>query len=723
MVSYNPTPLFLFYLVTSTGESWYVDNDGAVQKRGLPTPLVYSPDGWQEMSIGWERNLDKLGLVRNFSLSLGFPGDGAVILEHIFNRYNIDEKVSLMVQKLDLEVTVDDYAPVYKFYYRGSIDLSSYRKEPRKVLVNIMEGGRSADLKANEATDYDFSLEDDPDKIRVKFDGMNLQNQALYALTNGLPTADPFWNFKNHLVELEIIRKEVDDIGTAKFQDRTQVSNSNSQIRGTGGWFFKATVAGTVKIDWSDIAVLIEYDPAAPGINPAAQVKVVVRRIDENNFSNFQLELLSTGTGNAVPGNYALNGTGNITVSPGDELYLYAFCNVEGATGDAQLRFTYSGTAPIFKASYTFKFPETFVYMLRPDIAFKRLVGRIAGSEDYAVSDLLASCDICITSMDGLRGLDGARWKTSLARFFETYKILKMAGLGVEGENIILEALDHFLNDANVIDIGEVQSTPKIEPAIELMANTIKAGYNDVLIEDINGKYAFNVAVDYSSPLKRVTRQLDLQVPYIGDPFFIEIKRANLDGKTTTDDRQDSEIILAVIDLDNPQVDADGTYYNLKRPVFTTITGVPDQETVFNIPISPARILRIWKRWLRSIYWKFDSGLIKYEGASPGKNRDLATTGGPDPDITESADLTIGSADLGDPLFEPKKLTVVAPSAPSMVTVLAATPAAIVRFTRNALPYKGFILKCSMASKTAQEQEYILLSHPDNDLKLLENGG
>lgn len=723
MVSYTPNPIFLFYLVTSTGESWFVDQDGSVNKRGLPTPLVYSPDGWQEMSIGWERNLDKMGLIRNFSLSLGFPGDGGVILEHIFNRYNIDAKVSLLVQKLDLETTADDYALTYKFYYRGSIDLSSYRKEPRKVLVNIMEGGRSADLKANEGTDYDFSLDEDPDKIRVKFDGMNLENQALGAVTNGLPTADPFWNMGNHIIDLEIIRKEVDDIGTAKGQDRTKVTNLNTNIRNTGEWFFKATVDGTVKIDWSDIALQIEYDPSSPGINPAAIVKTVVRRIDQSNISTFQLELLSTGTGNAVPGNYNLTGTGNITVTAGDELYLYTFCNVEGATGDTQLRFTYSGTEPIFKASYIFKFPATFVNMLRPLTAFKRLVGKISGSEDYAVSEKLASSGICLTSMDGLRGLQKARWKTSLAKFFEAYKILTFSGMGVEGENIVLESIYYYLNDATVIDIGEVQATPKIEPAIELMINTIKAGYNDVQIEDINGKFAFNVAVDYTTPLKRVTRQLDLQVPFIADPFFIEIKRANLDGKTTTDDRQDSEIIIAVVDLDNPQVDADGTYYNLKRSVYTSITGVPDQDTVFNIPLTPARILQTWKRWLRSVFWKFDSELIKYQGPSPGKNRDLVTTGGPDGDITESDDLTIGSAELGDPIFEPKKLTVVAPSRPSMVTVLGTTPAAIISFTRNGRPYKGFILKAAMAGKTTQEQEYILLSHPDNDLKLLENGG
>lgn len=721
MVALLPAPTFLFYLVNAAGESYYVDDNGMVQKRGLATPLVWTPDGWQEMSIGWERNMDKFGLIRNFSLTMGFPGDGAVILEYIFNRCNIDEKVYLFVQKLELEVTVDDFALTHRFYYRGAIDLSTYRRERLKVLVNIMEGGRSADLKANEKTDYDLALAEDPDAIRVKFDGMKLQNQALYALTNGLPTADPFWNFKNHIVELEIIRKEVDDIGTAKGTDRTQVQNLNTDIRGTGEYHFHATAAGVVDVIWSGITLQIEYDPAAPGINPAAVVRVVVRRIDANNFSNFQLELLVTASGNGVPGVYNLAGNGQIAVNPGDELFLYCFCNVQGATGDAQLRFTWSGTEPIFKIDYLFQFPATFVKMLKPITAFKRLVGRVCGSEDYAVSELLSASEICITSGDGLRGIDGARWKGNLSPFFETFKILKFAGLGVEGENVVLEEFAHFFNDAVIIDLGEVKDI-EISPAIEIMANTIKAGYPDPKVEDINGKLAFNAETKWSSPLKRVTRELDLQVPYIADPFYMESVRGKYFTQTTTDEQSDNETFIALVDLANPQVDADGTYYNLKRPAYTTIEGIPDPESAYNIDqLTPGRIIRTWKQWLRTIFWLFDGQTIKNEGSS--KSNALKTTGGPGGDVEEKKDLIIGAADLGDPLFEPKKIKFLAPGAPVMVTVLRDTPSACLRFTRNGGQYKIFLLKAALASKTLAEQEFIGLSHITNDLKKLENGG
>lgn len=722
MTALLPAPIFLFYLVNSAGESYYVDEMGNVQKRGLATPLVWSPDGWQEMSIGWERNMDKFGLIRNFSLTMGFPGDGGVILEYLFNRENIDFKVSLMVQKLELDVTADDYALVYKFYYRGAIDLSTYRSERLKVLANIMEGGRSADLKANEKTDYEIPLAEDPEAIRVKFNGMKLQNQALSALTNGLPTADPFWNFKNHIVELELIRKEVDDIGSARSTNRTQVQNSNTDIRGTGEYHFHATAAGVVDVTWSGITLQVEYDPAAPGINPAAVVRVVVRRIDKTNFSNFQLELLVTASGNGVPGVYNLAGTGQIAVNPEDELFLYCFCNVQGATGDAQLRFTWSGAEPIFKIDYLFKFPETFVKMFKPIDAYKRLVGRLSGSEDYAVSGLLTASEICITSGNGLRSIEGAVWKSNLGAFYETFKVLKMAGIGVEGDNIVLEAFDHFFNDDLVIDLGEVKERPEISPAIELMANTIKAGYADPKVEDINGKLAFNAEVKWSSPLIRVTRELDLQVPYIADPFYMESVRGKYFTQTTTDEQSDNETFIALVDLANPQVDADGTYYNLKRPVYATIEGIPDPASAYNIDqLTPGRIVRTWKRWLRTIFWLFDGQLIKNEGSS--KNNDLATTGGPDGDVREKDDLLIGAADLGDPLFEPKKIKFIAPGAPVMVKTLRDTPSACLRFTRNGSQYKVYLLKAALASKTMAEQEFIGFSHIDNDLKKLENGG
>lgn len=721
MVAINPIPPFAFYLVNAAGDSYYVDFSGPdplVRTRGLPTPIEFSPDGWESMTIGWERNLDKLGLVRAFSLTLGFIGDAAIILEWISNRKNIDEKVWLLVQKLDLEVTADDYALVHKFYYKGEIDLSTYRKVQRKVLCNIMEGGRSKELAANQATNYTFPLATDPDRIRVLFDGMNLENKALFAVTNGTPTADPFWNYQNHIFELVLIRKEVDDIGAASPTFRTKVANNNTSIRATTGWGFKASVAGIVTIDY-DFTILIEYDPAAPGINPAAVVKVVARPINTANIAVTQLEMLATGAGVLVPGLYHVVGTGTLAVGVGDEIYPFTFCNVQGATGDTQLRFTYGGDEPVFSIKYLFRFPPTFVWMLRPSTVFSRLVGKISGDEAFAVSELLSTLGICFTSGDGLRRIDTAGLVISMDTFYEIIKKLKFAGLGVEAGKIVLELITHFLNDDVIIDLGEVTGQPEIEPAIEFMYNTIKAGYEDQKVDDLNGKINFNTLQEWTTPLKRVVKELNLVVPARADPFGQESIRANLEGKTTTDAQSDNQVFIDNVDLDNPQVDANGTYYNLKRAAYTAVEGLIDPASAYNIEeLTPKRIMNTWKTFFRGMLWKFDGQNIHLETSA--RNSSLATHGGPGGDVIENSDISI--ALCGDPLFGPKKIGIRIVGPLNLYLAMTNTPAACFRFTRNGGTFKGFSLKVAQACKTNAAQQYSLLSHPDNDLTLLENG-
>lgn len=715
MISTSPIPLFLFYLVDEVGESYYLNDAGIVQKRGLPSPLNFSPDGWQEKTVGWERSLDKLGLIRNFSLSLGFVGDGAIILEYLSNRNNIDFKLWLFVQKRELEVTPTDFSLVHKFYFKQEIDLSTYRKERGKVLVNLMEGGRSQDLKANENTLQDLALDADPDAIRVKFDGMALENKAIWAVTNGFPELT-YWDYKNHIFETFLVRKEVEDLGAARSTTRTQVANSNSAIRATGSYAFKATVAGTLTVKYK-FSLLVEY-VSPPGINPAAIVKTVLRRINESNISDFQLELITTGTGTGVPGLYSCDGTASISVSPGDEIYPFTFCNVQGATGDDQLRFTYSGDEPTLSIEYEFKYPASFVKMLKPGTTFKRLVGKLSGDEAFASSALLDASPICLTSGDGLRGLSGATLPIKFSDFFQTYKAIYFAGQGVEGRKIIIESWDHFFRDDVIIDLGEVKDL-EISPAVDIMVNTIKTGYRDQDTDALNGKLEYNTDFLWSTPPKRIVKELNLQAAFRADPIGIEITRANLQGLTTTDAKTDNQVFIANIDLDNPQTDADGVYYNLKRAAYTSVTGIYNGESAYNIEeLTPARILLRWSRWFRSIFWKFDSRYIVLNKST--KNKSLATYGGPGGDVIEAADRMIGN--LGAPIFEPKKLKFKAVGGDTMFSILNATPWALFRFTSNGIIFKGYFIKGAVAAKTNEEQEFILLSHTDNDLKLLENG-
>ena len=141
------------------GGTMHVDN-GAVISSAQRKALPNNPDGWNDISIGWERNMTNYGIVRNFSLPLGFVLDGAKILRKIFLTENIERKLSILITQLSLKLTPTKFAYQYLFIYKGDLDLSTCQVVPNKVTINIMESGISKLLKANEGTVYELPLDD-----------------------------------------------------------------------------------------------------------------------------------------------------------------------------------------------------------------------------------------------------------------------------------------------------------------------------------------------------------------------------------------------------------------------------------------------------------------------------------------------------------------------------------------------------------------------------------
>ncbi|MGL5890484.1 MAG: hypothetical protein ACRC3B_11395, partial [Bacteroidia bacterium] len=103
--------------------------------------------------------------------------------------------------------------------------------------------------------------------------------------------------------------------------------------------------------------------------------------------------------------------------------------------------------------------------------------------------------------------------------------------------------LSYFLDESNPYDLGEVQGL-RVYPAADLMGNVIKSGYPKKEIDNVNGKYSFNNTTTRTTQRKVVVRDITLISPYQADPFYIEITRINLAGKTTTDNEADSELFI-----------------------------------------------------------------------------------------------------------------------------------------------------------------------------------
>jgi hypothetical protein len=700
MVANTPIPQFLFYLVNELGLCYYIAANGELRTTGSLAPLEYSPDGWEDMSIGWERNLQKFGLVRNFSMTLSFPGDGGLILEKLFNRQNADFKVWLLVQRLELEVTDTDYALTHKLYYKGEIDLSTYRKVRRKILVNIMEGGRHKDIKANENTVFQVPLAEDPDRVRVLVEGIEFNMSARWVI----PEVELI-NVRQYLIPMGLLSQDLlsrsltaafpQTFGTyfggptynfslsenfPFYTKRDVTVRIHGQVRvnmGSGGFLWIVGSSNTAAIPGGGTAGAVYYESAIVGAG----------------LNTFDIDV-------------------TVDLPAGEELFFHM--NKPFETTDNFLETN-------IQIDFKYKHPDSFIYVLKGSTLFKRLTGKISDSEDYAVSSLLDGSSLCYTSGDGMRGISGAFFKIMFKSFVDDVSVRKCAGLGVEGKNIVIEGRSYFLADDTIIELGEVKSEPEVSLATDIMFNSLKLGHNDPKIEDVNGRYAFNALYQYTvTGLKRVAKSLDLVCPFPSDPYYLEIIRINLEGKATVDAGSDNETLVVNVDLDNEFTDADGVYYKLKRAVYTSVTGIPNPDSVFNIEeLTGARILEAWESYLRGALTGYEASKLQFENST--KNRELATVGGPGGDYDEDASKLVGT--LAAPFFQNRKITVTALSTHSIYKVLTATPRACFSFTYQGSTFKGYLLKCSIKCKTGQEQEFVFISHIDNDLTLLENYG
>jgi len=120
-------------------------------------------------------------------------------------------------------------------------------------------------------------------------------------------------------------------------------------------------------------------------------------------------------------------------------------------------------------------------------------------------------------------------------------------GLGIEGDKLVIEELDYFFTTGVIMDLGIVDDL-EVLIAEDLLYNTIKTGYKDQTIDDINGRDEVNVTQLYSTPNSRSPKELSLVSPYRADPYGIESARTDQFGQQQTSSTADNEtFVLSVV--------------------------------------------------------------------------------------------------------------------------------------------------------------------------------
>lgn len=674
------------YIIDSSGNYLYW-NGAAVSTSATPIELPEGPEGWDGIAIAWQRDMTKIGVVRSYTVPLTFIKDGYQIITSKFYAGNIETKLSLRIQKRKTAYTGTYLRHNYLDFYTGEIDLTSFKDNGNAVTVTVSEGGLSKKIKAAENTVQELSMESN--YINVLLDGYNIDYGAKMMATE--QKYQPFLAHDKYLLSFYNISEEQQRLYMALFNvEYTPLINTYDFL--TSDKYF-LTVTDPITFDFHfRLKGLILKSTTATG-------NVWARLYNQNGTIVSTLMFIAVGTGvGGFP--VDIDVTVSITLAANERLFL-----VGGGT-PAPILSVYESTTEI---SYQAKFRETIIKAKLPSQVFRELVGAAAGMELFADTTFIEQNDAyALTPGDSVRGLDNVVMKTTLNNFNDFARVVFNGGFGIVNDKAVIKDYGDFLSTASPIQI-KVKNLV-ISDATDLRCNTIKIGYPDQQIDDVNGRYEFNNTHVYDTPVKSVQKELTLVSPYLAQPFLIEARRQDLDGKTTTDNGSDNDIFIIHIDLANP-LNIDGvTVYKPKRQVFDSVEGIPDSN-IYNLLISP-------KRLLRNVHYKYINSLMDgFEGQelifkSTEKNHGLKTELAGDV-VDEDANETIGP----DKYFILKYLDADTEVPVDLVTQLDPDPNVCFAFGQGG---EGFIIKAGIQPETKQEQSYKLLATPNVDISNLQ---
>lgn len=698
---------FIFFLQDKQNRFWGLNSSGNVVLNANPYPLVFSPDGWEEIGIKNVRNKKYWAIDRSVSLAFKYVEDAAKILKYIFYVKGVEESVYLTIceQRLKYEENVS-YGYWYKQVFKSEIDLSTYQHNGADVTCNTLEDGLAKHLKANENTVYELDLD-----TVVKLDGIVLKSSI-----NFLSISE----FHSALVsDYNLLWLPVAYVGTDGTTPNTAgLSATHEEWNGTSShddnryldnFFLTATDTVTVNIKATITATL------RSGISLELYIK-------NSNGTRTQLFILNSdnpATTSPFVKEQTYDIDVNVNMVADEKLYLISEVVesplIPGVGSGEYQEFSFS-----IKSEERFR--TTYIYAKRPQDVFAELISKISEGE-YTADECpyfgeLQNWNKVFTSGDAIRGIEGAKLKISLSLFFEFWDTYDAVGFREFDKKVLFDRKAALTNNTDLINLGEA-SKLVLRFDNSFSYNELAVGYPDVKNESgmLNGKNEVNTTFNFTLGTTKTPRKDEKVSKIKVSCYDIENIRIEGAGKDTTDRKSDNDVYA--LHISNTLIEASGdtpAHYELNREYNTYVSGVDQISSVFNLIFSPKNCIIRSGDFIHSSFHKCDNKKFKFVSAD--RNDAMEYINGSTV-IIEKADVLIGG--LADPFFTPVSLEIEIDAPEDLLDLLDADPTKGFEFTFEGDTYKGISVENSINPKTNKKQTYKLLNHPDNNLSKLIN--
>jgi hypothetical protein len=142
-----------------------------------------------------------------------------------------------------------------------------------------------------------------------------------------------------------------------------------------------------------------------------------------------------------------------------------------------------------------------------------------------------------------------------------------------------------------IYDLGELTNNVEFKANKDLTYGSIKVGYPDIKLEDLNGLTQAHGELNYSLS-NSIDNALDLMLTYLASDYLIEqIRRLQYKDDPTLDAKNDKKIFL--IDA-KPWTGDDVDLVAKRDEDYESVTGILSPGTSYNLALTPANIVRSW---------------------------------------------------------------------------------------------------------------------------------
>lgn len=701
---------FLYFLLNKNGESYY-ENNGVQSTSTTPKPLDISPDGWQETSIKWERDITHyFSLFRSYSNPLKFVRKAAKTLRTRLYTFGTEDRVNLLILWLDKSF---GGGWVHRTFYKGELDLSQFDDKLNYFETNIMEGDLVKLFKANENTEYAIPItgpivKDDGFLLFQKgnffvVDGIEFK-KTLYPTSFFVPIA--YTDSEGQSSGIDFIGQELQDFNAVSFDDKKNsdnffaAGNANLQVP------LIATITGVIKFKCTRNAL-----PFAFNMRFLTSDQTLVT---QNAYAIFGLTPVE-GQSYSFPVNFS------IPVNSATKFHLEGiFAGGVAGSEDNNIKIEFLPDSKLF-FSFSNKYKTTYTPTLRLMDVGQALVDFMAGPGYTFQSNHFSTTwnNLVITSGNAIRGIPDSVLKTSFSDFFDSTNVPCNICMDIKNKILSIEPKATAFDPTVVLDLGEAGEFDKSSEK-DGQFNALWIGYPNLdthAYDSLNAKEEFNVISKYTTSVSRVNKALKIVSKYKASMYEQELTRINRADKNSTADSTDDTIFFKLIEK-NATVGVDPEpliYYKLFREIYDSITGLFDPIGAYNIPLSPARCLINHGNYIRSVfYWQAGTSLVF---TTSSQNPLLKTVKGA-VTVQENANVAIGT--LAAPLFIPIDFTVKCPMVRLIVSVMKNTPAGTFSFTWQGDTFYGFVKTVGIQPANRPVQDNLLLCSPQTDiLKLI----